>query len=77
MSDLYLDIGVKVYGGAHIPRVIRQMVGLANRLEISIWADLNGVRTLARPGDNHEAIYEAWDAAITHKHSHASAEVAP
>lgn len=41
-SDVYLD--VKVYGGSDIAKVCRDMVILADRMGITIWADLNGVR---------------------------------
>jgi len=69
-SDLYID--VQVYGGSHIPDVIRQMVELANRLQISVWAELNGVRTLARPGDDPAAIIASWDEALTSNYKIAS-----
>ena len=62
MSDLSID--VDVYGGTHIPDAIKQMVDLANRMQITIWATLNGVRTLARPGDDAEEIHKAWERAM-------------
>lgn len=70
-GDLYIE--VKVYGGAHIPQVITQMVALASRLQISIWAELNGVRTLARPTDDPARIVEGWEEAGRLKRTHASA----
>lgn len=58
--SLYID--VQVYGGSNIPKdVIPEMVALADRLQISVWASLNGVRTLARPGDDAAALAEAWE----------------
>lgn len=70
-SDLHIT--VQVYGGAHIPRVIEEMVDLANRMQISVWAELNGVRTLARVGEDPVAIYRAWEEAIDKKRGYASA----
>lgn len=63
MSDLYLDVQVKAYGGSNIPEVIKQMVALADRIGITVWAELNDVRTLARPGDDAERIWRAWEEA--------------
>lgn len=60
-SDIYID--VKAYGGADIANVCRDMVDLANRLGITVWASLNGVRTLARPGDDPTALFRQWDRA--------------
>lgn len=56
-----LSIDVDVYAGSHIPAVIKQMVDLANRVQIDVWAKLNGVRTLARAGDDPEKLAEAWN----------------
>lgn len=62
LNNLYID--VQVYGGADIPTAIGQMVQLANRTGLSIWATLNGVRTLARPGDDAMLITEEWSQAL-------------
>ena len=59
-----LHIDVEVYGGSDIPTAIHQMVQLANRTGLSIWASLNGVRTLARPGDDAMLITEEWSRAL-------------
>lgn len=56
---IYID--VKAYGGAHIPTVIREMSALADKLSICVWADLNGTRTLCRPGDDPAETLRAWD----------------
>lgn len=64
-SDVYLD--VKVYGGSDIAKVCRDMVALADRMGITIWADLNDVRTLARPGDDGHALWLAWQEAARSK----------
>ena len=71
MSDLYID--VQVYGGSSIPKVILEMSELADRIGITIWASLNGVKTLARPGDDPKQIIAAWEEAMREKRSHASA----
>lgn len=64
MSALYID--VEVHAGSNITEsVIPGMVGLANRLLIDVWASLNGVRTLARPGDDPAAIIAAWETEST------------
>lgn len=67
-SDVYLD--VKVYGGADIAKVCRDMIELADRLGITIWADLNGIRTLARPGDDPAALWKAWQEAGQSKNAY-------
>lgn len=71
LNCLYMEI--EVYGGSDIPTAIQQMVQLANRTGLSIWATMNGVRTLARPGDDAMLITEAWSYALKHSQSHASA----
>lgn len=67
-SDIYLD--VKVYGGTDISKACRDMVALADRMDITIWAELNGVRVLARPGDDGAALWQAWQDAVQSKASH-------
>jgi len=71
-NDLYVD--VKAYGGSHIHQVIRQMVALATRINVDVWCDLNGVRTLARPFDDWEKLIVAWEAELDSKraYKHAS-----
>lgn len=59
MSNIYLDIDV--LGGTHIHDAIREMVALAGRLQIDIWANLNGIRLCARPGDDPELCVAAWE----------------
>lgn len=70
-GDIYIE--VKAYGGAHIADAIKQMVALANKAKVDVWAELNGVRTLARPFDAPSDIYAAWCRSIDTKQSHASA----
>lgn len=70
MSDIYID--VKVYGGTHCHKAIMDMQALADRIGVSVWADLNGVRTLARPGDSWAKIIAAWDFAVANNKEYAS-----
>lgn len=69
-----LHIDVEVYGGADIPTAIYQMVQLANRIGVDVWASLNGVRTLARPGDDAMLITEEWSRALRRPYKYASAK---
>lgn len=73
-GDLYIE--VTGYAGAHVHSIIRQMVALATRINIDVWCDLNGCRTLARPFDNWEALIEAYEAEQANesrpKYKHAS-----
>ena len=62
-SNIYID--VQAYGGSDIGHVCHDMVALADRLGIAVWATLNGVRTLARPGDNPAALFREWDKACS------------
>lgn len=75
LDCLYID--VKVYGGSDIPKAINQMVLLANRIGLTVWADLNGVRTLARPMDDPQMITLDWHEALKNKRSHASQQHLP
>lgn len=68
-----LHIDVEIYAGPHIPIAIKEMVELANRLQIDVWAKMNGIRTLAQPGDDPEKIYAAWDYALQNKREYARA----
>ena len=67
-NDLTIKVGV--LGGAHIERVCEQMVELANRTGVSVEADLNGVKTVARPGVSASALYLTWSAESDSKHPH-------
>jgi len=70
LKSLYLD--VEVYGGSNIADAINDMVAMARHLRVGIWADLNGVRTLARPNDDAQELFEEWESAKVNKQSHAS-----
>lgn len=64
MSSLKIDVGV--YGGANISdEVIPEMIALADRLQIHVWAELNGVRTLARPGDSSVRLAIKWQESLS------------
>jgi hypothetical protein len=54
MSSLWLIVEVRP--GADIAEACRDSVALAGRLGIVVWFGFNGVKCLARPGDNPEKI---------------------
>lgn len=57
-----LTIPVEVMAGAHIIQgVIPQMIAMANRLYCHVSAKCNGVRIVARPGDDPEDLATAWE----------------
>ena len=55
---LYID--VSVYPGVDLPEAASQMVILAERLGISVWACMNGVTLAAQPGDNARDLLACW-----------------
>ena len=55
-----LNLTIDVYGGSDIHEAIKELVAMARHLRCGIWADLNGVKTLARPSDDAEELYEVW-----------------
>lgn len=71
-GDIYVE--VQAYAGAHCHSIIRQMVALATRINVDVWATLNGVRTLARPFDDWEKLIKAWETELEEKrpYPHAS-----
>lgn len=75
LESLYLD--VEVYAGSNIPDAIRQLSMLSTRLGIGVWASMNGVRVLAKPGDDWRDIERGWDDAIKAKWPTASARKRP
>ncbi len=46
--------------GSSIEDVCAEMVKCANSLNMDVWVDFNSVMVLARPGDDVEAIVEAF-----------------
>lgn len=70
----YIDI--TPYAGSHLNDVAEEMGALADRLGINVTASFNGVRLLARPGENAMAIPPNYDKAMKAKgeYKHASSE---
>ena len=68
MSNLWLTM--EVSPGSNIQRTCEEAVRLANFLGICIWFNFNGVKCLARPGDDPERICESWNRELQSSHSH-------
>lgn len=62
-----INIKVDVYGGADIKIVIEEMVKCATHLRMDVWADLNGIHTLARPDDNPDELHGIWNHVLLSK----------
>lgn len=71
-SALYIT--VEVYGGSDIREAVYQMQALAQRIGISVWADFNGSRVLARPNDVPSMILADWYKAQAERRDHVSAK---
>jgi len=56
-----LTIEVKAGAGEDIRDIIEDMCVLASRLGHMVVADLNGVRTMAKPGADPRELYVRWD----------------
>lgn len=71
-----IHLEVTPYAGSHLNDVAEEMGALADRLAINVTASFNGVRVLARPGENAMAIPPNYDKAMKAKgeHKHASSE---
>ena len=59
MSGLWIT--VEAAPGSNIDDVTKQAVALANKLEMTVWFDFNGVKCLARPGDDAMALKHSWE----------------
>ncbi len=59
MSSLWLT--VEVAPGTDIKTACIETVALANLTCLTIWFDFNGVKCLARKGDNPMKIVEHWN----------------
>lgn len=64
-STLYIN--VKAYPGSDVVDTAMDMVQLATRFEISVWASFNGVRLCARPGGNYHTLIANYRKALTSK----------
>lgn len=62
MSNLWLT--VEVSPGAEIEQTCDDAVAMAARTGVSIWFNFNGVKCLARAGDDPRRIEEAWEIEI-------------
>ena len=58
MNDL--SIKVECLAGADIPSAIRQMLTLADRLEVTVRCKMNEVEVAARPGILPDDLIRAW-----------------
>ena len=65
MSNLWLT--VEVAPGSGIERTCDEAVALAEKLGITIWFSFNGVKCLARAGDNPRRLESAWDRVMAAK----------
>lgn len=61
-SKIYFT--VEPMPGHFLEEVILEMIGLADRMKISVVANLNTVRTVVHPGSNGAAVYAAWGDAL-------------
>lgn len=67
-----LSIDIDAAPGTDISVCIQEMVMLANRLGISVRCKMNGVNTLAAPGDDPKEIWKSWQSALEKGYTHAS-----
>ncbi len=67
-SNLWLTVEVAL--GAGIEQTCDDAVLLAARTGLSIWFDFNGVKCLAREGDDPRRIEEAWGIALKRPPGH-------
>ena len=58
MSPIYLE--VDVYPGEPIEHVATKTLHLANRLNLNVHFDFNGVFCIARPGDSEDTIIKQY-----------------
>lgn len=64
-----LTLKVEASPGSDIPaHVIPEMCGLARDLHCDVASNLNGVYTIASPGDDGKALAERWDRELQSGH---------
>ncbi len=68
MSCLWLTI--EVSPATDILDACNEAIRLANLLGIGIWFDFNGVKCLARPGDDAQRLSSDWDRELKSKYAH-------
>lgn len=72
-----LSFDVEVMAGTDIPgEAIPQMIDLANRLGCDVTARCNGIKILARPGDNPKELAGSWEEEVKGYWPHKLAAVA-
>ena len=59
MSGLWIT--VEASPGSDIDSITKQAVKLADKLEMTVWFNFNGVKCLARPGDDAMALKHSWE----------------
>lgn len=51
-----IKIDVEIYAGTRAEDAARELVALAKRIGITVWADFNDKRVLARPEDDPDML---------------------
>ena len=59
MSGLWIT--VEPSPGSDIDSITKEAVKLADKLEMTVWFDFNGIKCLARPGDDPLALKQSWE----------------
>ena len=77
MKTLHLYVKAEASAGADIAEVVVDMVELAARIGTPIECGLNGVTTIAYPGDKAGDLFMAWQAALNSSHQVKIALVRP
>lgn len=62
-----LTVEVQASAGQDIAEAIEEMCILASRLGCLVIADLNGVRTMAKPGCDPRDLFAQWDSELASK----------
>lgn len=68
MGNLWLT--VEVAPGSDIVQACSEAVLIAHRTGLVIWFDFNGVKCLARAGDDPSRIAEDWSSKLQQKEQH-------
>lgn len=68
MNNLWLT--VEAAPGAEIMRTCEEAVALAEKTGLTIWFMFNGVKCLARAGDNPRGIFDEWNKQMALKGPH-------
>lgn len=68
MSNIWLT--VEIAPGSDIGKTCDEAIALAGKLEVTVWFDFNGVRCLARKGDDPRGLENDWREQIISKHDY-------